>query len=94
MSFLENSSNLEQNISEDSLSQSRKYNIIAIVVILALLGYFYSLIFGTSSILVLLDINSKKDKVESEYNALQNQNQKLQKKYFELIQLTPDDDLF
>jgi len=91
---LENSNNLEQNINDDSLRESKKYNIIAIVVILALVGYFYSLIFGTSSISVLLDINSKKEKLDTEYDVLQNQNQKLQKKYFELIQLTPDDDLF
>ena len=91
---MENSNIAESMPQKEALKKSREYNIIVIVVTLALLGYFYFLIFGTSSAMVLLDIEAKKEKLDREYNKLQDQNQKLQKKYFELIQLTPDEDLF
>jgi len=61
---------------------------------IALLLYLYSILFGEYSISVLLDAKSKKERLEKEYNALQEKNQKLQKKHFEMIQLTPQEDAF
>ena len=66
----------------------------AIIIAIALLIYFYSLIFGQNSISVLLSVKWKKEELIKEYNKLQLENQKLQKEHFELIQLTPDQDVF
>ena len=60
----------------------------------ALLLYLYSILFGEYSIGVMLDAKKRKEHLLQEYNALQSENQKLQKKHFEMIQLTPTDDSF
>lgn len=65
-----------------------------LIIFIAIVLYLRSILFGEYSISVLLNAKSKKEKLEKEYNALQNQNQKLQKKHFEMIQLTPQEDAF
>ena len=65
-----------------------------VLFIFLVLWYFYSLIFGERSISVLISDEWKKQELLDEYNKLQEENQKLQKKYFELIQLTPEVDAF
>jgi len=59
-----------------------------------LILYLYSLFFGESSIGVLQLAKERFNKLNIEYNKIQNENQKLQKKHFELIQLTPEEDTF
>jgi len=79
------------------LRQNRGFNFAttAKFIITALfLGYFYSLFFGESAIGVLIDAKDREVKLVQEYNKIQNENQKLQKKHFELIQLTPQEDSF
>ena len=66
----------------------------AVIIAIALLAYFYSLIFGQNSISVMLNAKWKKEELIKEYNKLQLENQKLQKEHFELIQLTPEQDAF
>jgi cell division protein FtsB len=97
MSYLENSNNILDEINKQEQNQSRSsigYNIALVVAVTAFGAYIYSLLFGTTSAMALLDIENKQEQLHNEYNRLQNQNQKLQKKYFELIQLTPDEDAF
>ncbi|HGZ70788.1 MAG TPA: hypothetical protein ENK74_05270 [Nitratifractor sp.] len=65
-----------------------------IVVAIFLLFYLYSLFFGSYSVGVLVDVKKRLSTLQEEYNSLQNENQKLQKKHFELIQLTPQEDAF
>ncbi len=54
----------------------------------------YQLFFGESSIGVLQSALDREEKSTIEYNKIQQENQKLQKKHFELIQLTPQEDQF
>ena len=68
--------------------------LIKLLIFVALIIYFYSIFFGDYSISVLLDAKDKKEELLKEYNKLQNINQKLQKKHFEMIQLTPSEDAF
>jgi len=58
------------------------------------LFYLYSLFFGSYSVGVLLDVKKRLKALNQEYTQLQNENQKLQKRHFELIQLTPKEDAF
>ena len=83
----------EYNDYSDKKSNS-KSALLTLLVIVALLYYLYSIFFGEYSIGVMLDAKAKKEKLLQEYNALQEENQKLQKKHFELIQLTPSEDAF
>ena len=64
------------------------------VVAILLLSYLYSLFFGSYSVGVLLDVKKRLEALKTEYKQIQNQNQELQKKHFELIQLTPQEDAF
>lgn len=91
---MENSNTKQKSLENSSKGSKWGYNAIVIVVTILVLSYFYSMFFGTSSMLVLLDLQDKKEQLDTEYNRLQNENQKLQKKYFELRQLTPDADAF
>ncbi len=63
-----------------------------VAILLAL--YLYSLFFGSYSVGVLIDVKKRLASLQEEYNSLQNENQNLQKKHFELIQLTPEEDAF
>ncbi len=77
--------------------EKRKFSFVPLIALGAVIGfilYFYALFFGERSIFVYIDAKNKLQELNNEYNTLQNQNQKLQKKYFELIQLTPDEDAF
>jgi len=51
--------------------------------------YVGILIYGENSLTVLNQLQAKKVKLEAERIALKNENQKLQKSYFELKQLVP-----
>jgi len=90
-------SNLES-LEQEKLQNPKKgfdfSGVIKFVILLIFMGYFYSIFFGESSIGVLLDAKDREAKLVTEYNKLQNENQKLQKKHFELIQLTPQEDSF
>lgn len=55
--------------------------------------YLGILIFGENSLTVLDHLRSKKAALISEQQTLKIQNQKLQKEYFELKQLEPDETL-
>jgi len=68
--------------------------LLKLVLFFMLLYYLYSLFFGESSIGVLQNAYEREQKLKDEYNKIQNENQKLQKKHFELIQLTPEEDDF
>lgn len=65
-----------------------------IVVLFFMLFYLYALFFGSYSVGVLVDVKKRLSTLQTEYNSLQNENQQLQKKHFELIQLTPKEDAF
>ena len=82
---------------EQQSSQTQKGKltfILWIFGIVATLFYLHSIFFGKYSIGVYLDAKSKKENLLKEYNTLQENNQKLQKKHFEMIQLTPSEDAF
>lgn len=51
--------------------------------------YVGILIYGENSLTVLNQLKEKKQGLLEEGNALKNENQRLQKEYFELIQLEP-----
>ena len=75
----------------------RKLNtklLLKITLFVLFVSYLYSLFYGESSIGVLQDAKSREAKLKDEYHTIQNENQKLQKKHFELIQLTPEEDDF
>jgi len=52
--------------------------------------YIGVLIYGENSLSVLNDLKAKKSTLEKEAKVLKNENQALQKLYFEFKQLTPD----
>lgn len=89
------SSYQDLDIQEVKRAQSPKVNLfflVKILIFLAFVSYLYSLFYGESSVSVLLDAKNREAKLMQEYNNIQNENQKLQKKHFELIQLTPDEE--
>jgi len=88
--------NLEQEIYSDYKKKERipLSLIIKIVIFIAIILYLRSILFGDYSIAVLLNAKAKKEQLTKEYNKLQEENQKLQKQHFEMIQLTPDEDAF
>jgi cell division protein FtsB len=67
---------------------------LAWLAVFLLLSYLYALFLGERSIFVYIDDKKRLQELQKEYNTLQDQNQRLQKRYFELIQLTPDEDAF
>ena len=80
-----------------SATKKRRLNIkliLKLLLIVFFISYLYSLFFGESSIGVLQSAYEREKKLKDEYNQIQNENQKLQKKHFELIQLTPEEDNF
>ena len=86
---------IENSQIEEITSQNRGPNpYLVIFIAIIVLAYLYSLTFGESSISVMLKAKWKKEELLREYNALQQENQKLQKKHFELIQLSPTKDAF
>jgi len=85
---------LENSIKQILANKTKKSLIIKAAIALAAIIYIYLLIFSQSSIGVYLKTSWKKDEITKEYNNLQEENQNLQKQYFELIQLTPDSSVF
>ena len=83
----------EYNDYSDKESDS-KSALLKLVIFIAVILYLYSIFFGEYSLGVMLDAKAKKEQLQNEYNKLQQENQKLQKKHFELIQLTPSEDAF
>ena len=95
MSYLVN--NIVENYNDYSADETKKEGsspLIKLLFFLAILLYLYSILFGEYSIGVMLDAKKKKERLLEEYNTLQSENQKLQKKHFEMIQLTPTEDSF
>ena len=68
--------------------------LLKVLIFTAILLYIYSILFGEYSIGVMLNAKKKQEHLIDEYNTLQSQNQKLQKKHFEMIQLTPTEGAF
>ena len=67
-------------------------NIIIILSIVIYLGvYVGQLLFGEDSLEVLLNLQDNEQQLLSEVERLQKDNAKLQKTYFELVELEPDD---
>ncbi len=84
-------------IEKVSSTPKRAFNIkliVKIIISILFISTLYSLFFGDSSIGVLQNAQERDLKLKSEYTKIQNENQKLQKKHFELIQLTPEEDSF
>jgi predicted membrane protein len=57
------------------------YFTFTIIILLAI--YFYFLLFGENSLSALIKAEARRDNLIREYNELQIENQKLQKRYFE-----------
>ena len=86
---------LEDSDFQEEQNSKRGFSpLIKLLFFVALLLYIYSILFGEYSIGVMLDAKKKKEHLLKEYNTLQSENQKLQKKHFEMIQLTPTEDSF
>ncbi len=93
---MENNHN-DLNVEEVIQKEKREFNyplFFELALYILILLVLYSLFFGDSSIGVLEDAKDLEAKSTQEYNAIEQENQKLQKKHFELIQLTPQEDSF
>ncbi len=63
---------------------------ILIMVVIGLGLYVGNLLYGKNSLDVLLSLQDKKELFKSEIQKYKNENAKLQKEYFELLQLEPE----
>lgn len=76
---------------ERPLSLSFSLKIIALVFVVLLFGlYIGDVLFGKSSLDVLLNLQEDKDTLTKKIKVLKDENAVLQKEYFELRQLDPD----
>jgi cell division protein FtsB len=67
--------------------------IASLVLMVVILGvYVGDLLFGKSSLEVLLNLQEKKSELKQQIKAYKKSNALLQKNYFELLQLEPDND--
>jgi len=85
------------NLDEVIEQEKRELNIsfvISSILYIVIAYLLFQLFFGESSIGVLQSALDREEKSTIEYNKIQQENQKLQKKHFELIQLTPQEDQF
>jgi len=85
------------NLDEVIEQERRELNIsfvISSILYIVIAYLIFQLFFGESSIGVLQSALDREEKSTIEYNKIQQENQKLQKKHFELIQLTPQEDQF
>ncbi|MDR0761440.1 MAG: septum formation initiator [Campylobacteraceae bacterium] len=73
---------------EKIFSYSRKIVVGFVVIILGI--YFGNMLFGNSSLEVLLSLKTDKVRLEQRMKELKNENARLQKELFELQQLDPD----
>ena len=65
------------------------------MIVLAVIGlglYVGDLLYGKNSLEVLLSLQDKKTMFKNEINKYKQENAKLQKEYFELLQLEPEQD--
>ncbi len=79
-----------ESIEEDSSSLGLIFFIIAFVLIAAI--FIGQMLFGQNSYEVFVNLNQKKDILESKIISLQKENASLQKKYFEYINILPSKD--
>jgi len=89
--------NIVENLSDYSEEKTKRGDfspLLKLLFFVALILFLYSILFGEYSLGVMLDAKKKKERLLKEYNTLQSENQKLQKKHFEMIQLTPTEDSF
>ncbi len=91
-----NSDNLgiKEHIKAPSKRRLNTSLLLKIFLFIIFIFYLYSLFFGESSIGVLQNAKEREEELKDEYHKIQEENQKLQKKHFELIQLTPEEDTF
>ena len=89
-----NSTIPDYNYKHEDSTKGGSSPLLKLLFFIAIALYLYSIIAGEYSIRVLLDAKHKKERLLDEYNTLQTENQKLQKKHFEMIQLTPTEDAF
>ncbi|MDR1007667.1 MAG: septum formation initiator [Campylobacteraceae bacterium] len=73
---------------EKILSYTKKTAVGFVVIILGI--YFGNMLFGNSSLEVLLSLKTDKARLEQRMKELKNENARLQKELFELQQLDPD----
>jgi len=59
----------------------------AFIVVVCAGLYISLLLFGDNSVNVMLDLESKKDKISADVTSLKKENAQLQKEYFELLEL-------
>lgn len=83
----------------DSLPKAKKRNkqlanaLVAVPVTLFVIyagWYIGNILFGARSLDVMLDLHNQKDKLSTQVEELQEENAALQKEYFELIGLDPE----
>jgi cell division protein FtsB len=77
---------------EEILGLSLKVIIITAIVIILFGVYLGVLIYGENSLTVLSHLKQEKKSLLEEAQLLKNENQKLQKEYFELKQLEPSEE--
>jgi cell division protein FtsB len=83
-----------QQSSRDWLDFSLRSIIFILVGISLFVWYVYILLFGENSLSILYKLEDEKAVLHKQATALKHSNQVLQKKYFELIQLSGDASLY
>ena len=73
--------------SEKVFGLSTMKSVGALIVVICAGLYISLLLFGDNSVNVMLDLESKKDQIRADVTALKKENAKLQKEYFELLEL-------
>ena len=89
---MENKNIADEIISESNDSTKTRYSVISIMALIFFVLYLYSMFLGKTSIFTLFKLEDQRNELKEEFNKLQNENEQLQKKYFELRQLTTDED--
>ena len=79
-----------ESIEDNSSSLGLIFSIITFVIIAAI--FIGQMLFGQNSYEVFVNLNQKKDILESKIITLQKENASLQKKYFEYINILPSKD--
>jgi cell division protein FtsB len=82
----------DNDIRRGNLFSSTK-NILIILFVVVYLGFYIGqLLFGTHSLEVMLNLQGNKEQLLEEVDRLKEENAKLQKRYFELKEMEPDDE--
>jgi len=76
------------------LNFSLKSIVFILIGVVLFVWYVAVLLFGENSLSVLYDLKHEKESLQKQSQSLKLSNQKLQKKYFELIQLSSDQSLY